>query len=229
MKITFMGREWNWNQEDVKLLQVNDWIRDLNVALDQVEDGQNKVAIQAGGAMGVWPWVMSEHFEGVHTFEPNKENYMCLFDNTHDRTNIFPHFGALSDHDGFCTVKLPPSEQSNAGAYYIAPVPEGVPSPDTEAVAVFAIDSLVAGGDIQGTVGLIQLDVEGYELPALKGAVHTIERDWPVIMVEDKPLPQDRETGHRFGAVERWLIDVMGYKLHKKVHRDLIFIPGGRK
>jgi FkbM family methyltransferase len=221
-----MGRDWRWNQEDTKLIQVNDWIWDLHAALELVNEPGLMTAIQAGGAMGVWPWVMSSYFHTVHTFEPDRENYLCLFDNTHDRKNVIPHFGALSDHDGYCKVKLPPSEQSNAGAYYIEPVAEGVASPNEKAVPVFAIDTLIDSGDVAGVIGLIQLDIEGFELRALKGAERTIVRDSPVIMVEDKPLPQDKETGHVFGAVERWLIDEMGYKLHTKVHRDLIFVPG---
>jgi len=40
--------------------------------------------------------------------------------------------------------------------------------------------------DVYGTVALIQLDLEGYELAALTGARATIERDRPVIIVEDR-------------------------------------------
>jgi len=226
MMISFLGKSWRWNQEDTKLIQVNSWINDLNVAMDAVAEPGASVAIQAGGAMGVWPWVMSKEFHHVYTFEPDRENFACLSTNLEDRTNVTPIRGALSDHMGYGEVKLPPSEISNAGAYYIKEVKEGIPSPGAEKVPVYRLDDLVASGDIVGPVGLIQLDIEGLELKALKGARKLIETNQPVIMIEEKALPQDRETGHRVGASERWLVDVMGYKLHASIHRDLIFVPG---
>jgi FkbM family methyltransferase len=227
MKIAFMGRQWDWNQEDAKLIQVNGWINDLNAALDVVAEPFGSVAIQAGGAMGVWPWVMAEHFHHVYTFEPHPVNFECLERNVEDRPNITAFHAGLSDHDGFAFVKLPPSEVSNAGAYYLKEVAAGVPSPDANTVPIFKLDTLVHDGDITRTipVGLIQLDIEGLELKALQGAREIIKRDQPVIMVEEKPLPQDKETGHVVGATQQWLINEMGYTLHRSVHRDLIFVP----
>lgn len=223
MKLKWRGRDWAWNQDDSKLYLVNDWLADLQGAIDLIPDDRRTTAIQAGGAMGLWPYEMASVFDRVYTFEPEPANFECLRENVKDRANVFPIRGALGRTSGFCEVKLPPSELGNAGAFYVMPVSEGVT--DDAHTPVFTIDELYARNELKGTVGLIQLDVEGREMEVLQGATDTIAADRPVIMVEDKPLPQDKETGHRYGAVEQYLIGI-GYKLHAKVHRDLIFVPG---
>ena len=72
-------------------------------------------------------------------------------------------------------------------------------------------------------VDLIQLDVEGYELRALRGAELTIRRTWPVVMVELKGL------GARLGdpdeAVVAWL-EGMGYRSAGSRHNDRWFTHG---
>ncbi len=68
----------------------------------------------------------------------------------------------------------------------------------------------------------IQLDIEGYEYFALKGAIHTIEAFRPVIMIEDK-------NHHKKYGVEREVIDeffkALNYVKYDKIHRDLIMMP----
>lgn len=225
MIVNFMGRDWQWNPLDKKLVQVNDWIKDLHEALKFIPQKRRDIAIQAGGAMGMWPHELSFHFRSVRTFEPDAGNYKCLVANCADRTNISHTQAGLGAYDGFISVELPPSEANNAGAYYTMPAREGVDP--AHSVPQFSLDSLYDEGNFDdGRVDFIQLDVEGRELDVLLGAIGIIERDAPVIMLEDKPLPQDRFTGHKFGEVERVLTREMGYKVAKKVHRDIILIPG---
>ena len=65
MKLKWHDKEWEWNDFDQKLLQVNDWTDDLDFALQLLPEGKGQTAIQAGGAMGLWPYEMSKHFENV--------------------------------------------------------------------------------------------------------------------------------------------------------------------
>lgn len=224
--VQFMGREWAWNPLDKKLLQVNDWIKDLYTALDYVPNDRRGIAIQAGGAMGVWPYELSQQFDVVFTFEPDQGNFDCLQENIADCGNVISRRAALGAYEGFATVKLPASEQGNAGAFYTMPAREGVSG---QQVPQFSIDTLSDEGYFDGRVDFIQLDVEGREMDVLAGAIETITHDLPVIMLEDKPLPQDRETGHKFGEVEQFLTSEMGYRVAKKVHRDIIFVPSVAK
>ena len=70
---------------------------------------------------------------------------------------------------------------------------------------------------------LICLDVEGYELMALAGAIDTIRRYRPVVMVEDKGC--SRRYGVEEGAVESWLVGAFEYRLAERVNRDVVLAP----
>lgn len=214
MKLEFEGRMWEWNPEDQKLLQVNDWIKDLDVALKYVK--QYRGAIQAGGAMGIWPVVMSEHFEEVYTYEPNRENFRCLCENVreHSKGTIIVANAGLGKSFGYCTTKLAPGEINNAGAYYTV---EGTKN-DIPQWPLDGIDG------ITHPIDLIQLDVEGREFEVLQGARNLITEHKPVIMIEDKVLPQDAEIGHVVGAAEKFLVNHFGYKVVERVHRDIVLV-----
>ncbi len=66
-------------------------------------------------------------------------------------------------------------------------------------------------------VGIIQLDVEGQELPALQGAWRTIQRSWPLLILEVWRKNQFLE--------DRWFqenILASGYEVVGKVHENTV-------
>lgn len=69
-------------------------------------------------------------------------------------------------------------------------------------------------------LGLVYLDIEGFELNALMGATETIRKYRPVIALEDKGLSE--KYGTPKGAVEEWLASQFDYVVLKRVHRDVI-------
>ena len=133
------------------------------------------LCVQAGGNVGVWPRILAKRFKTVVTFEPDKENFECLNKNCPE-LNIVKLPNVLSDVHEDVEVKSPnKAHDNNCGAYQVFP-----------------------DGDIQSALidelelhacGLIYLDVEGYELKALKGAAYTIQEFKPVVAFEDKKLP----------------------------------------
>lgn len=215
MELEFNGRMWDWNPEDKKLLLVNDWIADLDVALKYTK--RRRGAIQAGGAMGIWPVELSHLFDRVWTFEPNKDNYSSLTKNinTHGNGNIYAFNAGLGKTTGFCKTKLAPGEINNAGAYYTV---EGT----SDDVQQWMLDNV----EYDLPIDLIQLDVEGREFEVLQGASKLIQSDKPTIMIEDKRLPQDAEIGHVLGAAEMFLVNHFGYKVVERVHRDIVLVHG---
>lgn len=57
MKFKRDGRTWHWPDSDKKLIQVFDWVRDIDYIMTFVPEDRRRVCIQAGGAMGQWPIV----------------------------------------------------------------------------------------------------------------------------------------------------------------------------
>ena len=139
-----------------------------------------KVAIQAGGNVGVWPREFSKYFEKVISFEPDELNFECMVKNTGNIDNLEIYNTALGDKAGLGALNR---VSYNCGAHYLK---------NGDEFQVMTIDSLCLD-----SCDLIQLDVEGFELNALKGAQKTIEEFKPVIMVEDKGL------SNRYGSQKR--------------------------
>lgn len=210
MKLIENDKEWEWNNIDEKLSAVIGWLDDLELVVNYLPGDCRRTVIQAGGAMGQWPFNLAKYFERVYTFEPQPENFRCLQENTKDLANVHATNAGLGKINGFCTVKLHNGERNNAGAFYTMLSDNGIPQ--------LVLDDL----DIEGSVDLIQLDVEGREFEVLQGAQNIIEQFSPIIMLEEKRLSQDGETGHIVGQAEQYLKNI-GYKIINKTHNDIIF------
>jgi FkbM family methyltransferase len=164
---------------------------------------QRRVAVQAGGNVGVWPLHLAKYFNMVHTFEPDSVNYACLMRNVAAKTNISAMRAALGARESEATVLR---QAGNSGATRII---EG------SGVHVITLDSLGLSD-----VDLLQLDIEGYELFALKGAEQTILKYSPLIVLELKG------HGEKYGYDDDQVIDwlrVRGYQQVGIAHRDIIF------
>ena len=74
--VEWNNRKWSWNPMDKCLILVNNWTFDFNSALPYLKN--KRTAIQAGGAMGMWPYLLSQHFDKVYTFEASTDNYIHL-------------------------------------------------------------------------------------------------------------------------------------------------------
>jgi FkbM family methyltransferase len=167
---------------------------------------QRRTAVQAGGNVGIWPMHLSKYFNHVHTFEPDPANYACLLRNVARIPNISSTRVALGDRETIAVLQV---VQGNSGASYLESPGSGV------GVPVITLDSLNLSD-----VDLLQLDVEGFELQALKGARETIRRCAPLIVLELKGL------GERHGYSDADVIEylsTLGYTQSGVAHRDVIF------
>lgn len=198
--------DWMWPAGDEKLFSIFDMVAEIDQWLGLCKD--HRTAVQAGGAVGVWPLRLSKDFQLVYTFEPHPENYACLRNNcTED--NVIAYNCAISDNNRPVKIYSLPQQSNNYGAGYIVNADDGIHA--------MRIDDLCLDD-----CDLICLDIEGAELEALKGAFQTISATKPLIVLEDKPMPQLSHFKRRVGEPGEWLRQ-FGYRQVAKVHWDSVY------
>lgn len=193
------GFKWPANDTECRKVVFNT-TRDMHGAIAMCKGYD--VVVQAGGNCGVWPAYLAKHFDRVWTFEPDPVNFECLKANV--PTNVRYQMAALGENHGRCDLHRIPR---NIGAHSV--------KENGMAFDVLTIDSLGLE-----KCDYICLDIEGYELKALKGAAATIRKFHPVIQIEDKGLSEP--YGTKKGDAERWLASEFGYEVKQRVHRDVI-------
>ena len=197
--------DWEWPEGETGLLTSLGTVQeDIDCALPYVE--KKTIAIQAGGACGMYPKYLAQHFEYVYTFEPNPTLFRCLCANCPE-DNIFKLNAALAsrDYDGAHLVCGAEKYKANLGAWY---VDKGgaIPCLEIDDIGLKRVD-------------LIYLDIEGGEEQALAGATETIKEYRPVIVVEDKiQTRRGREPW-----VTNWC-DRMNYRIAETIKRDLVLV-----
>ncbi len=200
MKLTIDGKDWQWPELDEQCRRVVfTTVEDMRPAI-AIAAGRN-CAVQAGGNCGVWAAWLAERFDKVVTVEPDPLNYWCLTQNV--PKNVLHKCAAFGDAPGMMGMDCDPK---NVGAHQMA---KGT------GVKVITIDSLKLDA-----CDYLCLDIEGFEMNALRGAVETIKKFRPVIQVEDKGL-SDR-YGTAKGDIEKWLEYHFKYRVYRRIHRDII-------
>lgn len=147
-----------------------------------LESKGRRNVVHAGAFFGDMLHTLSQSAANVYAFEPVLENFVFAKKNAErlGLKNVVLVNAGLGEDNGLLPIRTTDKQGRfigggstfNTGAQNELHVYETVP--------VFRIDSLPIDD-----VALIELDVEGFELPALKGARTTIERDRPVILIED--------------------------------------------
>lgn len=160
--------------------------------------------VQAGGHIGIYPAKLSQLFELVYTFEPEPENFSCLELNTRDLPNVVATHAFLGSDTR--NRELWKHSKSSGGHQTGDPLATGL---QTMTIDSFQFTDLDA----------IFLDVEGFEMEALKGAMATIRRCRPLLVLEENR--QGRKYGNAVGDIEA-MMRPLGYRLAAREGEDIV-------
>jgi len=170
-----------------------------------------KAAIQAGGNLGLFAKRLAEEFRQVFTFEPDKVLFAQLEHNAPE-ANIVPVCAALG-----CSrdpVRMECGRRDDSGRAVHEGLTYVAGAGDTPQIL---IDDLELPA-----LNLIYLDIEGYELNALRGAEKTVARCQPTIAVESNG------NARHYGSDKKQLAKWFGLHSYRKVvriHGDDIYVP----
>jgi FkbM family methyltransferase len=161
-----------------------------------------KVVVSAGGHIGMFARFYSKIFERVYIFEPIPFHFFCLVNNNQS-DNVIKLQCALGDENKLVGMHDPHRKNLTY---------EVDPNTTNAIFPTITLDTLNLDA-----CDLLQLDVEGYELQAVRGAVETIKKYKPVIILE-KPV----------GNVEldiNQLMRELNYNMVETTTHDNIWIP----
>jgi FkbM family methyltransferase len=174
----------------------------------------------------------------VHAFEPVTRYYERLrrLSDLNPDYRLWAHRLALSDHEGVETISI--SDVNNIG--WNTMVPGYIPPEETEAVettSTIRLDAYLEFNNV--TPALIKIDVEGFELPVLRGLERHIRAGHhPLIVCELAPSAYAR-VGATVEDLATWLIEI-GYMACDVVGldpldvrsvddtRDVLFVPADK-
>lgn len=162
------------------------------------EGYRGNVAIDVGANAGQWSHILAQNFKTVHAFEPHPRAATAILDliNSGD-DNIELHNSAVGNVPGHrklyryanlmhtCATDWHGSEGNALGSFYSNFV---------------RLDDAVP---FDAPVGLIKVDIEGYELDALQSGSRLIRRFHPEIVIEAHSVPSQQK-------LMTWLNDI-GY------------------
>lgn len=160
----------------------------LKLALGYVK--QRRLAVDAGAHVGLFSRILAMEFERVEAFEPvpaHRECFMCNI----TANNVTLHAFALGAIKGQVSLTI---AQGNSGSTHIATMGGGEVTADMATLDSFGFTDL----------DFLKIDCEGYEENVLKGAIATLKRCRPVVLVEQKP-----NNGRRYGPTDYGALKVL--------------------
>lgn len=175
---------------------------------------EKRVAIDIGGHVGLWSWQMAQDFESVNAFEPMPDHADCFERNLAGFDSVTLNRCALGPERGEVVMRTRTADSS--GDTGIEPdAPHDLPGGHMAEMHRLDDFDLV-------DVDFIKIDCEGYELFVLQGAMETLKRCKPCIIVEQKP-ETGMEARYNIGTTDAVkLLESIGAKRRKAIQGDYI-------
>ena len=147
----------------------------LNLALEHCRG--RCLVLDIGANIGLFATRFSKHFDQVVCFEPTTTVYDCLRLNCSGLNNVSVYKIGLGQYAGTAKISMPESSR-NCGQYSMVDFVALQDGVWQETVPVMQLDHFVLNPD------LIKMDVQGFEPYVLQGALATLKRSAPVLMLE---------------------------------------------
>jgi len=124
------------------------------------------VVVDAGANVGITAVYLARHADKVYAFEPVPQTFKALQETIalNKSTNIEPVNSALGETKGELEMQIFPEDKSGWNSAYVPRTDESAPV-NTTKVPMITLDDFGLE-----RIGFMKIDVEGYELPLLKGA-----------------------------------------------------------
>lgn len=177
--------------------------------INNLEYLKNKNIIDAGGYIGDTALLFSNYTnKNVYSFEPFQKN-IDLMNKTiklNDVSNIIPIKKALGDENKDMYIYFK-NDSVEDGCIELEEKREFIDSNlSEEKIETITLDTFVEENNIE--VGLIKTDLEGFEQKFLKGAVNTIKKQKPILIIsiyhnysdffDIKPMIESWNLGYKF-------------------------------
>lgn len=194
--------------------------QEINLVKKFIKSGTD--SIDVGVYRGVYSYEMSKYSEKVHSFEPNPIIFKYINKNLKKFIkNIHLYNFALSNQNKTINLKIP-IRNSNSNKEIFEEYYEmgkatihnknNFENYENFEIQTKKIDEL----NFDNKISFIKIDVEGHELEVIEGAINTIKRDKPVLLVEIEKQYTKKEVAESIN-----FINSLGYKSYFFNKKDL--------
>lgn len=156
----------------------------------------------------------------VTAYEPSLQNYACLEENTKDLENV-------------TRMRLAVGASRSAATFLDnATVTSHIVRDDSRSKNLSRVEVVTIDESLITDVGLLKIDVEGYEMRVLEGAVNMISKHRPIVVIETKDEWLKRQGDNVESIVNFFRLLEYQHPVDKFGRRttdasDLIFAPPG--
>ena len=194
--------------------------QEINLVKKFIKSGTD--SIDVGVYRGVYSYEMSKYSEKVHSFEPNPIIFKYINKNLKKFIkNIHLYNFALSNQNKTINLKIPIRNSNSNKEIFEEYYEMGKATIHNEnnfenyenfEIQTKTIDEL----SFDNKISFIKIDVEGHELEVIEGAINTIKRDKPVLLVEIEKQYTKKEVAESIN-----FINSLGYKSYFFNKKDL--------
>lgn len=151
----------------------------------------------------------------IWSFEPSREGFRCaqitMLLNNITNINLVPQGLGEKSSTEFLTTKNKKGKSLGGASSIVSKSKDG----ETEEIEIVAIDDVIP---TDRNISILQLDIEGFEEQALKGAVKTIARCKPILILEDND---------NIGKSDWFKSNILdlGYEFKDNLHYNKLIVP----